>query len=557
MRSIWVIPVLASVLILFSFGIPSAYASNCSLTPLSQSDTVGSILTYELLCTGGFNVNTQFPVRIVNESCDPSFVSITIPDRTHTVPFTFTLRLSSDTAGDYDCVVDAQVPMGRTADLQTERLFFTATFTSPDSDRDGVPDDEDNCPETFNPDQRDSDGDGVGDACDNCPTTPNPDQRDTDRDGVGDACDNCPTTPNPDQRDTDRDGVGDACDNCPETFNRDQRDSDNDGVGDACEVGSIHGMKWNDLNADGVKDDGEPGIPGWEITANCPIGVLQFTETDEFGNYLIDVPVGQICQISEEFRFGWTETTPSTVEFIAFPGQSVEINFGNFQPVGSIHGMKWNDLNGDGIKTPNEPGIPGWGITIDCNLVPFATSTETDDDGNYWFVDIPIPNPCEISEEQRQDWTPTTPTEVNVLLVIPGQRIDEINFGNQQVIQVVIDVKPGSDPSSVNCKNLKGNVPVAIFGAANFDATTIDIEIVSMNLVGLDPIQVFEVHDELHIDDLNGDGFDDAVLHFDKAGVCEATENAPLKETVEVQVTGETTDGTQFVGIGDIRIVKR
>ncbi len=42
--------------------------------------------------------------------------------------------------------------------------------------------------------QPDGDGDGVPDAQDNCPATPNPDQRDTDGDGLGDACDHCPGT---------------------------------------------------------------------------------------------------------------------------------------------------------------------------------------------------------------------------------------------------------------------------------------------------------------------------------------------------------------------------
>ncbi len=41
-----------------------------------------------------------------------------------------------------------------------------------DTDDDGVPDADDNCPTTFNPDQSDVDTDGVGDVCDNCPTMP-------------------------------------------------------------------------------------------------------------------------------------------------------------------------------------------------------------------------------------------------------------------------------------------------------------------------------------------------------------------------------------------------
>ncbi|MEE8602053.1 thrombospondin type 3 repeat-containing protein, partial [Euzebya tangerina] len=138
-----------------------------------------------------------------------------------------------------------------------------------DSDGDGLPDAEDNCPSTPNPDQLDTDSDGLGDACDdcpndpdndadddgvcgdvdNCPAVPNLTQADFDGDGVGDACDNCLTVPNPDQLDTDGDGLGDACDNCPAVPNPDQLDTDGDASGDACDVCT------NDANDDADGDD--------------------------------------------------------------------------------------------------------------------------------------------------------------------------------------------------------------------------------------------------------------------------------------------------------------
>ena len=82
---------------------------------------------------------------------------------------------------------------------QTNSYLFVARL---DLDQDGVLDDEDNCPGTYNPTQFDTDGDGQGDECD----------ADIDGDGVLNETDNCPYDSNPGQSDVDYDGFGDACD---------------------------------------------------------------------------------------------------------------------------------------------------------------------------------------------------------------------------------------------------------------------------------------------------------------------------------------------------------
>lgn len=146
-------------------------------------------------------------------------------------------------------------------------LVLTVNFLPLPGDRDGdgVPDEFDNCPDHYNPDQADHDGDGIGDVCDVCSGLAGEDQTDTDHDGVGDACDNCPTVGNIDQIDSDGDGLGDACDNCPLVANLDQLDTDEDEIGDACDNCPFdYNPLQTDTDEDGIGDacDDTPfGLP--------------------------------------------------------------------------------------------------------------------------------------------------------------------------------------------------------------------------------------------------------------------------------------------------------
>jgi Thrombospondin type 3 repeat len=112
---------------------------------------------------------------------------------------------------------------------------------------------------------------------------------DTDGDGVPDAQDNCPKVANPDQLDSDKDGVGDACDNCPFTYNPDQKDSNGNGIGDACEAPPP--PKMCDVDKDGdvdLKDlAGIFNSLGKRVAANDP--------RDPNGNLRVDVFDLLIC----------------------------------------------------------------------------------------------------------------------------------------------------------------------------------------------------------------------------------------------------------------------
>ena len=108
---------------------------------------------------------------------------------------------------------------------------------------------------------------------------------------------------------------------------------------------------------------------------------------------------------------------------------------------------------------------------------------------------------------------------------------------------VSIDIKPGNTPNSVN-PDSKQNIPVAVLTTETFDATQID-----PSTIVFGPDAAGESHARSHIEDVDGDGDADLVLHFrvQEAGIqCGDT---------EATLTGETFDGRQVTGADSVRTV--
>jgi subtilisin-like proprotein convertase family protein len=66
---------------------------------------------------------------------------------------------------------------------------------------------------------------------------------------------------------------------------------------------------------------------------------------------------------------GYHAITGAGVWYVSLaPSEAAQsINFGNRALPSSIAGQQWNDLNGDGIKQVEEPGLEGWTIFLDDN----------------------------------------------------------------------------------------------------------------------------------------------------------------------------------------------
>jgi hypothetical protein len=83
----------------------------------------------------------------------------------------------------------------------------------------------------------------------------------------------------------------------------------------------------------------------------------------------------------------------------------------------AIQGIKWNDLNGNGVQDAGEPGLAGWTIYLDQNnngqLDTGETSTLTDDNGNYSFTNLAAGTHT-VAEVMQPGWQQTSPGTVSV-----------------------------------------------------------------------------------------------------------------------------------------------
>jgi len=121
------------------------------------------------------------------------------------------------------------------------------------------------------------------------------------------------------------------------------------------------------------------------------------------------------------------------------------------------------------------------------------------------------------------------------------------------VTEVVIDIKPGSDPNSINCKpapfkpgEKTDSISVAILTTAGFDATTVDPLSVGFGLCGGPK----EIHGTGHPQDVDRDGDIDLLLHFN------AGETGIMCEDTEACISGKTFGGEGIiVGCDAIRTV--
>lgn len=253
------------------------------------------------------------------------------------------------------------------------------------------------------------------------------------------------------------------------------------------EPGSVRGIKWNDLNGDGERDDNEPGLAGVVIYSDLNRnGRLDNnephtrtleddpnTQRNELGTYHLEGLRQTVHFIHEVLPPGYGQTFPRSpvadesgpwsfhgfhVIAISEPGQVVEgVDFGNQQlPQTIVAGQKWHDVDGDGVRDDNEPGLAGVVIFADYNrngrVDADEPRTRTKDDdpttarnetGHYMLMGL-RPGPNLIREVVPDGFVQTFPvSDAASPLEHPaghyvdleiGDIVNGLDFGNHQLV---------------------------------------------------------------------------------------------------------------------------
>jgi hypothetical protein len=143
------------------------------------------------------------------------------------------------------------------------------------------------------------------------------------------------------------------------------------------------GVKFNDLNANGVRDAGEPGLAGFTIYVDLnENGAFDpatepsvVTGATGFYSFILDDGTYDVREVCPAATPGWRQSMPAPTSgavtdcgtgfydevTLKAPQAETDNDFGNYQNA-TKSGVKFNDLNANGVKDPGEPGLNGWVI---------------------------------------------------------------------------------------------------------------------------------------------------------------------------------------------------
>jgi protocatechuate 3,4-dioxygenase beta subunit len=194
---------------------------------------------------------------------------------------------------------------------------------------------------------------------------------------------------------------------------------------------NIRGQKFNDLNGDGIKQTGEPGLQGWVITLDLNGTPFASATTDAGGNYSFTNLSFGTYRVREVAQAGWVQTTSDPADILGQSGVDLTLDFGNFNRF-TVSGQKYQDTNGNGVLDSGESALSGWQIVLDLPGGGSTTATTTAN-GTYFFNNLG-PGTYQLREVGQAGWVSTTSQPITIVGQ-SGTNVTE-NIGNFHTVTI-------------------------------------------------------------------------------------------------------------------------
>lgn len=204
----------------------------------------------------------------------------------------------------------------------------------------------------------------------------------------------------------------------------------------------ITGKVFNDLNANGRQDSGEPNLSNWQVyidkdnNGRLNSGDLS-VRTNNRGEYRFINPGNTSHRVRVQVQDGFRRTAPSGGSYNVTLGVGVEAtgkNFGVTQKA-RMSGFVYNDADRDGTRDGGEAGLGGWRVYIDKdNDGRFDTgeaNMRTASNGSWSFNNLAA-GTYRVRLVQVGGFVPTSPSS-RLITVTLGSGADRanLNFGQR------------------------------------------------------------------------------------------------------------------------------
>ena len=229
------------------------------------------------------------------------------------------------------------------------------------------------------------------------------------------------------------------------------------------QTGLISGTVFSDINGDGIKQTGEPGLSGVTVTLKQGATTITSTTTIANGSYSFAGQEAGNYTIEVTTPADFSPTTPLSESVSLVAGGSSQANFG-FQQEGSISGLVFLDLNGNGSLDANEIGIAGVQVQLDG-----SSPVTTVGDGSFIFRGK-TPGTYEVSLVSIPSGYNATTLTARTIVLEAGASVS-VNFGLQQTGAVTGNIFNDLNGSGAQDPNEPGIAGVTV--ALLYDSITL------------------------------------------------------------------------------------